>query len=166
MFLGIIVVLLVLFLVFVVWILLAEISIVADTYRNEYHVSFGGISKAELIPLPGDLLIRLHFAFWEKDLYPLHPSVGKEKKKPEPDRKSKKGFPFRRIIKVLKSFHIKYFQLEVDTEDFIWNAYLWPVVYGVKPLRRHVYVNFQGRNECRLLIHNRIWRMAWAWLSG
>ena len=47
-----------------------------------------------------------------------------------------------------------------------WNAYLWPVVYGVEPLRRHVYVNFQGRNECRLLIHNRIWRMAWAWLSG
>ena len=52
---AITVVLLVLF-GFAAWILLAEISIVADTYRNEYHVSFGGISKAELIlyPRPAD----------------------------------------------------------------------------------------------------------------
>lgn len=154
----------------VAWILFAPISIKADTYRNEYYLSFGGIGKAELVPVPDDILVRLRVAFWKKEFYPLHPSAGRKQKKPKAEagekRKRQRAFPFRRIIKVLKSFHIKYFRLEVDTDDFVWNAYLWPVVGCAGPLRRHVSVNFEGRNECRLLMRNRIWRMARAWLSG
>lgn len=171
MVLSILAVLLLLIVAVVAWVLVAPISILADTYRNQYYLSFGGIGKAEVIPLPDDILIRLRVAFWDKDLYPLHPSPKKKEKKktkPEEDkkRKKKRAIPFRRIIKVLRSFNIEYFRLEVDTNDHIWNAYLWPLVYGIKPLSRHVSVNFQGRNECRLLIRNRLWRMAWAWLKG
>ena len=155
---------------FLIWVLFAPISIKADTYRSEYYLSWRGIGKAELIPLADDILIRLRIVFWKKDFYPLHPPAAKEKKKVKPERekkgKSQSALPFRRIIQVLKSFHIKYFRLEVDTGDYIWNAYLWPLVYGINPLRRHVAVNYQGRNECRLLIRNRAWRMAWAWLSN
>lgn len=170
MVLNIIAVLFLLLSAVVVWVLAAPFSILADTYRNEYYLSFGGIGKAELIPLPGDILIRLKVAFWKKDFYPLHPSKPKKRESPEAEKEKKsrkKGtVPFRRIINVLKSFHIKHFRLEIDTDDYIRNAYLWPAVYGIKPLRRHVSINFDGRNECRLLIQNRIGRMAWAWWRG
>lgn len=167
---GIIAAVLLVLLVLLLWVLFAPFSIKADTYSNEYYLSWGGVGKAELVPLPDDLLIRLRVAFWKKEFYPLHFSAKKAKKKEKParseKRKSRKPFPFRRLIHVLESFNIKYFRLEVDTDDFIWNARLWPVVYAIKPLRRHVSVNFEGRNECRLLIRNRIGRMAWAWLRG
>ncbi|MCB0567271.1 MAG: hypothetical protein KDD01_23125 [Phaeodactylibacter sp.] len=170
MVLSIIVIVASVLLALVVWVLIAPLSLKADTYRNEYYLSWGGIGKAELISVADEIVIRLRIAFWKKDFYPLHPSTAREKKKPKPKeekkRKSQQTFPFRRAIKALKSFSIKYFRLEVDTDDFIWNAYLWPVVYWIEPLRRHVTVNFQGKNECRLLIQNRIWRLAWAWLSG
>ena len=170
MILSIIVIVTFVLLVLLAWVLIAPLSLKADTYRNEYYLRWGGIGKAELIPLSDDILIRLRVAFWKKDFYPLHPPNAKEKKKTKTKerkkRKSQQTFPFRRAIKALKSFSIKYFRLDVDTEDFIWNAYLWPVVYWIEPLRRHVTVNFQGKNECRLLIQNRIWRLAWAWLSG
>ncbi len=170
MILGIIVVLGSLLAVLLLWVLLAQISILADTYRNEYYLSFGRAAKAELVPLPDDILIRLRFAFLTKEFYPLHFSPGKKKKKAKPEkprkRKRKKAFPFHRALRVLKSFNIKYFRLEVDTDNYLWNAYLWPVVYWIRPLGRHVSINFQGRNECRLLIQNRIWRIAWAWFFG
>ncbi|MCO6478132.1 MAG: hypothetical protein J5I94_15990 [Phaeodactylibacter sp.] len=170
MILGIIAGLASLLVVLLLWVLLAQISILADTYRNEYYLSFGGVGKAELVPLPDDILIRVRFAFLTKEFYPLHFSPEKKKKKAKAEkpekRKREKAFPFRRAIRLLKSFNIKYFRLEVDTDDYIWNAYLWPVVYWIRPLRRHINVNFQGRNECRLLIQNRIWRMAWAWFFG
>ena len=170
MVLSIIVIVASVLLALVVWVLIAPLSLKADTYRNEYYLSWGGIGKAELISVADEIVIRLRIAFWKKDFYPLHPSTAREKKKPKPKeekkRKSQQTFPFRRAIKALKSFSIKYFRLEVDTDDYIWNAYLWPVVHWIEPLRRHVTVNFQGKNECRLLIQNRIWRLAWAWLSG
>lgn len=152
------------------WIMAAPFSILADTYRNEYYLRFGGIGKAELIPLPGDILIRLRVAFWKKDFYPLHPSKPAEKDKPKAKKEKKPGkkrtLPASRIINVLKSFHIKHFRLEIDTGDYIRNAYLWPAVYSIRPLRRHVSINYNGRNECRLLIQNRIGRIAWAWWRG
>ncbi|MCB9267459.1 MAG: hypothetical protein H6558_20745 [Lewinellaceae bacterium] len=170
MLLTILAILIALLILLLTWVLFAPLSIRADTYEDKYYLQWGGIGKAELIPAPEDILIRLRVAFWKKDFYPLHFSARKSEKKEEPapaeKKKRKRHFPFRRLIRVLKSFNIKDFRLEIDTDDFVWNAYLWPVVHNIAPLRRHITVNFQGRNECRILIQNRIWRMAWAWLRG
>ena len=164
---GILAAVLLVILALLLWVLFAPLSIKADTYSNEYYLSWGGIGKAEFIPLPDDILIRLRLAFWKKELYPLHPSPPKAKKKPH--KKEHKGggpLPLRRMISVLKTFEIRDFRLEVDTDDYVWNACLYPVFYWIKPLQKYVALNFQGRNECRLLIRNRVWRMAWGWWKG
>ena len=90
MILSIIVIVTFVLLVLLAWVLIAPLSLKADTYRNEYYLSWGGIGKAELISVADEIVIRLRIAFWKKDFYPLHPSTAKKKKK---NAKVSKRFP-------------------------------------------------------------------------
>lgn len=61
----------------------------------------------------------------------------------------------RTMVKLVRSFRIKKFRMEIDTGDSVMNAKLYPM-YAVFPfLNIDFGINFEGRNELALVIENR-----------
>ena len=65
-------------------------------------------------------------------------------------------FDFRKKLKRLrKAIRVNRFFLNIDTDDYLWNAYLYPVFFFLKKERRNVNINFQGDVEFILEIRSR-----------
>jgi hypothetical protein len=69
---------------------------------------------------------------------------------------------WKNIRRVLASFEVRRFRLILDTDDFILNAYLYPVFVFLSGKNRVLAINFQGRNAVDILVTNRMWRVLWA----
>ena len=55
----------------------------------------------------------------------------------------------------------------IDTDNYIWNAYLYPVFYWLGGRKnKFPTINFNGQNHIRLVIENRPIRMIYALLVG
>ena len=64
---------------------------------------------------------------------------------------------------VLRSFEIKRLEIWWDSDDFIWNAQIYPLArfissWGVGK----IYINFTGQCELALRVENRLGRIIWA----
>jgi len=92
----------------------------------------------------------------------LAPSGGKKK----PGKKRRRYFRFlrswKKIRRLLASFEVRRFRLLVDTDDYILNAYLYPLAVFLSGKNRYLAVNFNGLNAVDILITNRMWRIVWA----
>jgi hypothetical protein len=155
------------------WLLLAPFSLRLDTYRDEYYLKWHSIGSARLLLLEGELAIGLRLGPWRKQFYPLRPGAKPKAEEEKPAlphpakaKKPRRPFPWRKMRRVLRTFRVREFQLEIDTDDFARNAWLFPLVHSIGPLRRSVHVNFLGRNEGVLVVQNRLWDMGWAWVVG
>ena len=60
-----------------------------------------------------------------------------------------------RMRRLLLSFRVKAFRLDLDTGNPILNARLYPLTYLPGPGTGAVRINFQNRNNIRLQIVNR-----------
>ncbi len=64
---------------------------------------------------------------------------------------------------LLRTFKIKRLQIWWDSDDFIWNARVYPLASVVNTLGiGRVWINFTGRRELALIVENRPGRMLWA----
>ena len=61
---------------------------------------------------------------------------------------------------LLHSFKIERMKVNVDTDDYIINAYLFPVVqYLGNRYQRPLHINFLGINEIEISMRNRIFNL-------
>jgi hypothetical protein len=152
------------------YLLLAPIDLVLNSYQNRYLLRWGWIGKATFSPA-GDLpLVQLSAGpfSWRWSLEDLVEragrSAGRQQSPASKDNKPvgrkktrKKRFPKRLILNLMKSFRIKACRLELDTNDYVWNAWLY-IPLGIFPvLQRYVTVNFEGRNALVFHLQNRLW---------
>ena len=154
-------------LVLLFWILAAPLSLRIDTYRGEYWLKWWGIGSVEAMILHGDIVIHLQAGPWGKDFFPLQQfserSARKAKQKAKHQKKKRRSkISFRKAMRMLKTFTVKEFSLDLDTGDYVWDAWLFSLLYAIQPLRQRARINFQGRNECRLEVENRLWKLGWA----
>ena len=102
--------------------LFVPIQIFIDTDTGKYYVGLKGLAKASFEPDEKELLrVRLKVLFYEHYFYPLtKPSKPKptKSKKTKPKRRIK----FRKVVRLLKSFEVKRFTLDMDTGDYVVNA--------------------------------------------
>ena len=80
------------------------------------------------------------------------------KAKPPRAKKKRNGsvkFGFRKAIRMIKSFSIKQFYLNIDTGDVITNAKLYPVFAFFNFYTGGFQINFQGENQAIIHIQNR-----------
>jgi len=144
--------------------LLSPFILQVDTRRNEYALRWQGLASATIIPLKDDLLLRLRLPFWRKDFSIFQLMLKPTQNKPTRTRgatsksksTSKWRFTWNRFFKVLKSFRVHYFRMELDTDDYVTNAYLYPAFYYMNTPTRYVAINFQGRNQCAFRVQNRL----------
>lgn len=148
--------------VLLAWLLISPLILQVDTRRNEYALRWVGLVKASFIPMPADILLRLQLPFWRRDFSLLKLLATPQKNKRRTVKKASSGtrktgrFTWRRFRRLIKSFRVEYFRLELDTDDYVTNAYLYPLCYALRIPKGFVAINFQGRNQCAFQIKNRL----------
>jgi len=157
--------LLLLLLVVLAGMLLARLELYIDTYRQLYRLRWG-IAFSARVDIGGEFPVLVaHFGPFRKRWSLLDLLTRKPKDKqtaPSEKRvnsKKNKPFPFRLIWAMLNTFRCRQFQMELDTDDYVWNAWLFTPVYLTPALRERVTVNFMGHNSLILQIDNRLWNI-------
>lgn len=149
-------ILLLIFVLILGYLLFMPIELFVDTAENEYYVRAKGLLK---ISVEGDanklILLRLKLPFYNLNIYPLKPNRKTQKKKKVQRKNGRSNFNFKKGLRLIKSFKIKFFRLDLDTGNYLINAQLCSAypLFGQFPGR--ININFEGRNELLLSLQNR-----------
>lgn len=157
-----------LLLAILVWLLFSPIRLKIDTRESAYLCSWLGIGRVQLLPVTDDLVIQLQIWFWKKNFYPLRPNPQKEKPKETRKKKKKRKMNFqkykRKGLRLVRSFRVKAFRLNLDTDDYLQNSYLYPFFHLLSNNNRQLTINYRGETELLLIVENRVARMLIAFL--
>jgi hypothetical protein len=166
------------FLLIFTFILFAPLQLKIDSKLGVYHIDWGGIIEGNFIPDHDNLLqskLKLRILFWSRSIKPfLHrgKSVKKKRSKKDISEASKKKkwkipfkHPIRKIRAILNSFQIKDFEMNVDTDDYVMNAYLYPVFHLFSSKYRHLKINYEGKLELRFWVKNSGARLLYAFIK-
>ena len=158
-------------LIVIVAILMIPLSLRIDTERGIYQFNAGGVFLCRILGIPGDILLqfRLMGFTWSKSLMQalLTPRAEKkEQKKEKPKGKKRRGMKMslRKIRAILRSFRIKQFDLDLDTDNYRLNAYLFPIFFFLNGRRGNWSVNYNGNVRFKLHVVNRPVRVLYALL--
>lgn len=162
----IVLIILIVLLVFVTILLLTPIRFKIDSNKSIYLAEWKHLLSAKLLLQNNEPIVQLKSFFWKKEINLLKINSGlnnttQKKRKSTQQKKSK--FNFKKKIKpLLKSFQVRKFFINIDTNNYAWNAYLFPIFYFLKSEQRQLHINFQGNVEVLLDIQNRPLRILWA----
>ncbi|QIP15118.1 hypothetical protein G8759_22080 [Spirosoma aureum] len=65
---------------------------------------------------------------------------------------------------ILQTFRIRTSDIKLDTDDYLMNAYLFPVFSLLCRPGHRWQINFQGDTSVKLVIENRLYRIVFALL--
>ena len=139
------------------YLLFMSIDLVIDTDENQYYVSIGSLGKASVEKDEEFLVrIRLRTLFTHFDFHPLKKQKPKKKKKEKVKKKGEFKWSYLRMgHRIIRSFDLKKFYLDLDTENCITNAKLYPAFALLQHIGINCNVNFEHRNTLVLHLHNR-----------
>jgi hypothetical protein len=167
----------------VAYLLWAPMVIEINTRRRWYGVHYGPALDAQLVMerlADPSLVVRFWRWRWRWSLLTkraLSRTPKASTSAPEPKPKSKfpiqwggrrssrrRRFSLPKILALLRTFRVRQFQLRLDTDDYVTNAYLFPVSSYLTARGWPVEVNFIRQNELVLQLENRMGRLMWAYL--
>lgn len=133
------------------------IVVYINTVTNEYFVQLKGLLKINIEEDKKELIcIRMRIFFMNFMFYPLKISSLKTNGFQKRKRKNKQnGLGFKYLYRILSSFRVKQFLLQMDTGNFIMNAKLYPVFYVLNQRYGGFQINFEGNNQLVLQFQNR-----------
>ena len=142
--------------------LFSPLVLQVDTCKNQYVLRWG-LGGLQFIPAPDDLLLRLNIGFWNHSFSLLKLLSRPAKKKNDSTfipakqkaKAKRKAWPFQRFMRLIRTFRVLYFRLDLDSDDFAMNAYLYPVFRALSNPTRRLTINFQGHNQCAFMVKNR-----------
>lgn len=152
----------ILILVLLIYLLFTPILLFVDTSTNQYYITLKGLAKASLEKHSEELIrIKLTIIFFKYYFYPLK-SIRESikikkpiKRKKRKEKKMKQKFSFNKMVQLLKSFKVKKLLVNLDTNDCITNAKLYPLFALLNNYVGTFSINFQGRNQMVLHIESR-----------
>jgi len=167
---GIIIIVVIVFLLLP---LFFPIELLIDTTAGEYLFRWRGVGGARLTGALDDPVLRWWVAGWrkEKRLLDLVGPRGREKEKEKPPEHRRAGgkrprwLTWRLMVRVVRTFRIRTFRLQLDTDDFVMNAILFPIFYHLSGGPRQWAINFDGRSELVLKVTNRPVAVLWALIT-
>jgi len=146
----------------VVYLLFVPLVLYLDTFSNQYYVQIRGLVKANIEADKDEIVkVKMRLLFMHFEFYPLK-KMGKSRKKKsskkrrnQPKKRSRRFLRKKKIWRLAKSFKVKHFFVNIDTDNFVANAQLYPAFSWVNHWGGQVYVNFQGQNQLRVDLRNR-----------
>jgi hypothetical protein len=152
------------------WILLGPVIFFVDTEDHRYCLNLPGIFSASVVP--GGELFRIRFRVF---FVPFGFDPFSRKKKQDRRKPSKKpgsslkeggkpGSSLKEGLRILASFRIRKLYLDIDTDDFMWNAFLIPAFSAVNTEQIRLTANFEGRASLLLDARTRLGTIVWAFI--
>ena len=142
----------------IVYLLFMDLILFINTGTNEYYIRAKGLLKASLESHKEEL-IRIHIQalFMNFYFYPIKKIGASKKQKNTKARGTKKKghVSFQKGIRLIRTFKVKRFYVDIDTGDCIINAKLYPVFALLNHYTGNFRLNFEGRNQLLLYMHNR-----------
>ena len=161
-------ILLSLILLLIGWLLIAPLRLFVDTGQGMLEIRWWGLGAAGLYHTGDDLLFRFRIFFWKKEIDLLTWQPTKKKKKAKKAKKKKKRgkipMSLRKFRRLLKTFKILEWELDLDTDNYLVNGWLYPVFYFLNRAGKRFQINYRGRFYWRMVIENRGYRVLWALL--
>ncbi len=156
------------------WILLGPVIISLDTDINRYRMALPGIVHAAVVPAEDLFHIRGRIFFIPFKVHPFSPKQkkvsnsegrGEKKKSRQKEKPNSLSEGMKLGRNILGSFRIRRMNLDIDTDDFLLNAWLLPAFSAVNSERIHMQVNFQGNASLMLDVRTRLGALAWAFIK-
>ena len=149
-------------LVSLVFILLSFVSLLfmpmvvyIDTDENIYYLKLKPLVTANLLIDKTELIIiTLEVLFVRFNIYPLKQKTASVKIK-KTKKKAIENIGSKKMLRLIKTFRVKEFYMDIDTGNCITNAKLYPLFALLNSKYGGFYVNFKDRNSLLLSIENR-----------
>ena len=144
-------------LLIIVYLLFVPIVLFIDTEQNIYYLQLKGLATASIQADEIEILkIKLKLLFFNFYVFPFKPKTTSAKvQKNKTIKKKSKKKEFKKVLKVIKTFNVKQFKIDIDTGDCIFNAKLYPLFAMLNYKYGGFHVNFQNKNALLLVIENR-----------
>ena len=143
------------------WLVFAPLDVYINTPQRDYRIRYWGILSMAALPDPDEILIlKFRIFFIPFKMYPFRPSKKKDEHKIQkhPAKKSSKRFTKlspKKAWRMLRTFKVLNFKLELDTGDPVQNAKLFPL-FALLDFRFGGFgINFNDHNELQLHLRNR-----------
>ena len=158
------------------WVLIGSITFIFDTSTNEYSIKLVGGVAINLLTRGGRFFITIKVPFYQK-MIDVEKSIldayGNGKSLKTKGGKIKKKANFRlfeqRIKKnwlsVLRTFKVREFRLNLDTDNYITNSLLFPLAYFAQRKGYQIGINYLGRQDVSIVVQNRLARILLALLK-
>ncbi len=143
---------------FIAWLLFTTLIIRVDTDRGIYDLRLVGLMRMRFDLDDHGLVLHFYIPLYHFKVYPLRFSEKKKEDKPK-KRSRSSSFSGRNILRVIRSFKVSVFQVKLDTDDYVLNAYLVPVSLFLQQRGLDTAVSFAGDSYVRLELKNSLWRM-------
>jgi len=163
-------ILVILLLLFLLWLLFGPVILLANSAGNRYQLSLPGIFLAVLVPSDGLFHVRGRILFVPYKFFPF--KGGKKKKKEKKDAVTgKKKFRFPRgglgmARDMAGTIRIKRLEMDIDTDDFLLNAWLVPVFSVIDSSNIRMSVNFEGVFTLLADMRIRLGALLWAFIRN
>jgi len=158
-----------LFIALLLWFLFAPVILFLNTDSSRYHLVLPGIFKAVVVPSTDIFYIRVWIFFIP---FRIRPFQSKTRKRKEKSRKPGRKWPLKKftggkqmISSVIRSMRIRKLSLEIDTDDFLLNAWLVPFFSSMNSENIQMRVNFEGTSSLILDLRARIGTLLWIVIS-
>jgi hypothetical protein len=162
-------IILLLIILLLAWILLSPLQFEIDTRVPVIMVQWKSIGNATLFYEDEEWWLQIRVLFFSKKWNLVQMIFAGRKKKEKVAqshiRKSgRKSMPVLKFFKILKTFQIVHWKIAFSADDYSENA--WWYWLNFFPLtRKHVYINFDDKNYIVLVIRNKAWRIAYAFIK-
>ncbi len=161
----------------VAWLLWTPLRIEIDSEAGIVYLAWQGVASVKWEAEQGLDVLQLRVIGFRKDLrmgqergVKAPPTAAKPAGKKRKKARVRRAFPLKTILRmarnVLCTFKINRLKIYWDSDDFIWSARLYPLVFYLNyRIGGQVAINFRGRRALALSVENRLGRMIWAVLQ-
>jgi len=165
----VIIIVLVIILLLITYLLLVPIIFFINTRKHHYYLQIVGLAK---VFVESDeeqwMKLKLKLLFLNFTFYPLKTIGSKKAKtlKAKPKKKkSRKRMDYETFLRIIRSFNVEKFYLNIDTGNCIYNAKLYPLFAFLNYKMGGFHINFRGNNQLVLVIKNRPIRIIRAFIN-
>lgn len=157
----------------VLLVLLAPLRLEINSVNGIYKMEWWPLAVVRWLPETGLDVVEVQLLFFRKQIEMS--KLGEKQKPPssapvkapvgsgKPRKRSEMSVQeiFRLAAGLLKTFRVRQCRIWWDTDDYLINAWLYPLAYLRSNGAVQVSINFQGRRDVVLMVENRLGRVLW-----
>jgi hypothetical protein len=151
------------------WLLLSQLEFKIDTRVPIIIIEWKSIGNARLLYEDEEWWLKVQVLFFSKKWNLMQMIFANRKKRKKNNRShvkrgGRKLMPVLKFFKILKTFQIVQWEIAFSADDSAVSA-CWYWLNFFPLTRQHVHINFIGQNYLVLVIKNKLWQMAYAFIK-